>query len=76
MLSHRIALEPQRPNRALLRDTVGLSVANTYGETAWEGVATALVAREPSALAAASSSPTSDVRRETSTVIGASMSED
>lgn len=38
---------------ALLRDTVGLAVANTYGETAWEGVATALVAREPSALAAA-----------------------
>jgi hypothetical protein len=38
---------------ALLRDTVGLAIANTYGEAIWEGVATALVAREPSALAAA-----------------------
>ena len=36
-----------------LRDTLGLAIANTYGEAHWEGVATALVAREPSALAAA-----------------------
>lgn len=37
----------------LLRDAAGLGVANTYGEPAWEGVATALVARDPAALAAA-----------------------
>jgi hypothetical protein len=37
----------------VLRDGVGLAVANTFGEARWEGVATALVARDPAALAAA-----------------------
>lgn len=37
----------------VLRDGAGLAVANTYGEERWEGVATALVARDPSALTAA-----------------------
>lgn len=37
----------------LLRDAAGLVVANTYGESQWQGVATALVARDPSALAVA-----------------------
>ena len=38
---------------ALLRDVAGIAVTNTYGEAQWEGVATALVARDPSVLAEA-----------------------
>ncbi|MFO0627729.1 MAG: hypothetical protein U0325_19125 [Polyangiales bacterium] len=37
----------------LLRGSAGLAVANTYGEAQWQGVATALVARDPTTLAAA-----------------------
>jgi hypothetical protein len=37
----------------LLRDAAGITVANTYGDYRWTGVATALVSRDPAALTAA-----------------------